>query len=121
MITLALIPPERADQAKSLAQDLQEAVSAGRMTEVDDHSNALLKLANPEGAVEIGDQLWFEINRKLRQWVPDYAAPYLLDPAILGDAHEKLDRTATTEFLTVLKAASDSCCLILQLPTDSHE
>ena len=121
MITLALIPPAHADQAKSLAQELQEVVSAGRMTQVDALSNELLKLANREGKVEIGDELWFEINHKLRQWVPDYAAPYLLDPATLGEAHEKLDRTATTDFLSVLEAASNSGYLLLQLPTDSHE
>jgi len=121
MITLALISPAHADQARSLAQELQEAVSAGRVTQVDALSNALLKLANWEGKVVMGDELWFEINRKLRQWFPDYAAPYLLDPATLDEAHEKSDRTVSTDFFSVLEAASDSGCLLLQLPTDSNE
>ena len=118
MIILALIPPVREDRARQLAAGLEKAVSAGRMAEVDECASALLALAQPNPRAELDENAWFEINKTIRQAIPDYAAPYLLDPSIFGFIAEILRREAASILLDLIQSAEGTGSLLLQLPFD---
>ncbi|MDB6175019.1 MAG: hypothetical protein JWL59_4330 [Chthoniobacteraceae bacterium] len=118
MISLALVPAVREDRARQLAARLEEAVGEGRMVEVDECSSALLALALLDPRAELEDEAWFEINKTIRQAIPDYAAPYLLDPSICARLAEVLRREQASVLLDLIQSAADSGSLLLQLPCD---
>jgi hypothetical protein len=119
MISLALVPAVKEDRARQLAARLEKAVGEGRMGEVDECSSALLALALPDRRAELDDEAWFELNKTIRRAIPDYAAPYLLDPSICDQVAEVLRREQASVLLALVQSAAGSGSLLLQLPCDA--
>jgi hypothetical protein len=120
MITLSIVPVDKARDAEALAAELEKAVSDGAMTKVDELSQALLAVTPSDRGIRIKDESWMELNRKVRLSMPQYTAAYLVDAETCSKLLRLIGDQEPNELRDLLEAVVASGSHLLQLPLDSE-
>lgn len=119
MIRVGIIDRGHFEKAIALASTLERAVNEGDITRTDALTKELADLLATNTQTTISDEAWRGLNTRVRAEMPDYAAGYLLSPAICAVLNKYVCGHGLDAMAALLHQAATSGDSLLQVPVEA--